>query len=382
MMRAWFVATIILARTAVPAAAAPFEIFSPGFPPSSVDADGAVHEDWGQAALRMVKPEGAALKAQRHETEGFPRVVTTFAAEGTTLVQTVYRAPIWPGGVDVLCARVANGGAAATEVVLELTSTAGLAFGESLGVLGARPVVSLPTQEGVERLMVDERPWGCAGGVVPLPGWAKPEGACDPAFRNISAGMGGVPITYRFQVKAGAERQVVLGFCESHWDAAGQRPLEILVEGAARSEIDPVGTWGRHKPGCLLFKARDANSDGRIAVTIAPHPKAADKNTILNAIWVFAPDAAVDTAQVLRGELTAAAEYYVDVGGEKDQLLFRGDKVTYRLAVPPNAERTALFLLACPGATAPNPTTMAWTPETLWKAAEDVWAGYRPRSAR
>ena len=50
------------------------------------------------------------------------------------------------------------------------------------------------------------------------------------AHRQIRAGMGGVPITYRFAVQTGEKRYVVLGFCESHWAEAGQRPLVINVE--------------------------------------------------------------------------------------------------------------------------------------------------------
>lgn len=347
---------------------------SPGFPPSKVDDQGVVHEDWGTVALRIAEPEGAKLMGQRYEKEPVPTAITTVAAGSVTLTQTAYRAPIWPSGVDVLSARLENGGSEAAQVRLELVVPEEVAFGQSVGMLGERSVLGLP--KGVEPVR-QAQPWGCTGGVVRMPGWARPIGQCDAGFRNISAGMGGVPIIYRFEVPPGSRRTVVLGLCESHWPRAGYRPLEIYVEGAPRSEIDPVGAWGQHVPGCLRFDAGDSDNDGRLQVVIAPHPQASDRNTILNVIWVFSPDVYVDTREVLHGSMTSVAEYYVDVGGEKDQLLYKGGKLTYQLRLEPSGTQDLTFLLASPGARGvPDPETTTWTPETLRRAAEDVWAGH------
>jgi hypothetical protein len=138
-----------------------------------------------------------------------------------------------------------------------------------------------------------------------------------------------------------------------------------------------VGAWGQHVPGCLQFDAGDSDNDGRLQVVIAPHPRASDRNSILNVIWVFSPDVYVDTQEVLRGEMNSAAEYYVDVGGEKDQLLYKGGKLTYQLRLEPSGTRELMFLLASPGARGvPDPETTAWTSETLRRAAVDVWAGH------
>lgn len=72
--------------------------------------------------------------------------------------------------------------------------------------------------------------------------------------------------------------------------------------------------------------------------------------------------------------MTKVAEYYVDAGGEKDQMLFAGGPVRYRLRLEPAATRELLFLLASPGGgPAPDPERMLWTPETLLQAAADVW---------
>jgi hypothetical protein len=215
-----------------------------------------------------------------------------------------------------------------------------------------------------------------------MPGWGRPEGECDPAFRNIRAGMGAVPIIYRFAVAAGAKRTAVLGFCESHHSQAGQRPLTIYIEGAPKAEVDPIAVWGRHQPGCLRFDATDVNGDGRLQVVIAPTPGAPDQNPILSAVWVFSPDTYVDIAQVRRGKMSPLAEYYVDAGGEKDQSLYEGGALTYDLTLPAGASRQLVFLVACAGAAVPSPEAMAWTPESLRQAAADVWSDWASRQAR
>jgi hypothetical protein len=347
---------------------------SPGLPPSKVDPQGVIHEDWGTVALRLRKPEGARISEPQVQRTPVPTAVTTATAGSVTLTQTAYRAPIWPGGVDVLNAQLANDAAQAATVTLDLIVPPDVSFGESTGMLAGRTVLGLPPGARPSR---QELPWGCTGGVVPMPGWARPQGECDPAFRNISAGMGGVPIRYRFSVTPGSKHNVVLGFCESHWPSAGIRPVQIYVEGAAQAELDPIAAWGRHVPGCLQFDAADADNDGRLQVVIAPHPAASDKNTILNVIWVFPPDSYVDAREVLRGERNSLARYYVDVGGDNDQLLYQGGKLTYEFRLEPHGTRQLTFLLASPGARAvPDPTRSAWTAESLRRAAEEVWAAY------
>jgi hypothetical protein len=345
---------------------------SPGFPPSRVDERGAIHEDWGTVALCIREPAGAKIAGQRYEQDPVPTAITTAAVGSVTLTQTAYRAPVWPCGIDVLTAQLRNTADEAVAVCLDVIVPEQMTVGESVGMLDGRAVLGLPKGAAPVR---EERAWGCTGGVVPMPGWARPKGQCDPAFRNISAGMGGVPIIYRFAIPEGAKRTVVLGFCESHWPSAGIRPLEIYVEGAAKSEIDPIAAWSQHRPGCLRFDAADLDRDGRLQVVVAPHPRASDRNTILNVIWVFSPDVYVDTRDVLHGKMTPQAEYYVDVGGEQDQLLYQGGKLTYELRLEPSEKQDLTFFLASPGSpSVPNPEQTAWTSDSLRRAAQDVWA--------
>ncbi|UCH36619.1 MAG: hypothetical protein JSV65_09770 [Armatimonadota bacterium] len=383
-MTRWASALMVMLCLAAGApGAADTSLGSPGLPPSQIDASGDLHEDWGVIGLRIEQPTGGTVSNQTSEASPLAdvarSVTTTVTAGPVVLTTTAYRAPIWPGGVDVLAARIENTAEQEVQTRMHLALPEQTSVGERVASFGGRAVLGLPPELHPIR---QERSWGCAGGDVPMPGWGHPEGECDPAFRNIRAGMGGVPIMYRFAVPRGAKRTVLLGLCESHHVDAGQRPVLLYVEGAPRAEIDPIAAWGRHQPGCLVFEAQDANSDGRLEVVSAPHPQAPDSNPILNVIWVFSPDVFVDADEAVRGKLSSVAEYYVDVGGENDQSLYEGGGLTYELALAPRASQEFMFLVACPGASVPNPETMAWTEQSLRRAAEDVWADCAAKNRR
>ena len=349
------------------------KIWSPGTPPTEVDAEGGLHEPWGVLSLKL---NPSTSTEQTYTEQPVPTVITNKKAGPITLTETVYRAPAWPEAVNVIQAVVTNNGAEPQTATLEVVLPEKMSLGEHLGAVGSRVAVALPVD--VEPIR-EELGWGCTGGVAKLPGWAKPSSVCDPAFKNISAGMGGVPIKYKFSVEPGANRTVVLGFCESHWAIPGKRPVVINVEGSPTKSIDPLVLWGQHVPGALTFNASDVNGDGKIDVSIEPHPQASDKNPILNVIWMFSPSTAIVVDSVIAGKLNDKAEHYVDVGGEQDQMLYKGDSLTYQLSLEPGASQSLLFLAATPaGGNVPDPVTMAWTEDSLRKAAEDVMRGYDP----
>jgi hypothetical protein len=349
-------------------------IGSPLMPSTAIAPDGCIHETWGDVLLSIEEPAGAKIEGQALDKNPGPVVVTTKVAGNVKMTEQVYRAPIFPEGVDVLTADIIAD--KETDALVRVSLPDAVSVGESRGMVGGQAVLSVFQAPAPQRKM---KPWGCAGGVTPLPGWAQPQGECDPAFKNISAGMGGVPIEYRFAAPPGEKRAVVLGFCESFWGVKGQRMMEIAVEGALKLDIDPIAEWGQHVPGCLRFSGSDEDKDGYIKVVVAPLPKSADQNPILNAIWVF-KDESADLDDVKAGKLSDKAEYYVSVGGEKDQLLYEKSPLEYRLKLAPGQPQTLVFLLAIPGCDAPNPKKTAWTTASLRKAADVLWTDWLARN--
>jgi len=351
---------------------------SPGLAPTHMDGQGRLVEDWGTIAVNVAGaglPATAPVTLQSLKLDGLIPAAQAQSHHGTvTLTLTAFRAPVWPAGLDVLTVRLAETGGQETPVQLSLALPETVRLGLKTVTLGGRAVLSLPAGNKVSQAMRD---WGWADDAVTLPGWARPAVDCDPAFKNIRAGMGGVPIRYQFKVDPGAKVRVVLGFCESHWAQAGQRPLICQVEGAPTQEVDPLARWGQHRPGALPFAASDANGDGTLDVSVLPKPGAPDQNPILNAIWLFPADASVNLEQVIAGNLNGAASRYVAVGGRGDQSLFAGGNVEYALKLPANGTQELTFLVACPGGSVPPPDQMAWTPERLRQSAATVWRDWR-----
>lgn len=361
----------LLVLVTVTTAQAEVTIRSPGSPPSKVAKDGALVEPWGAVRLQIVDPAEAQVSEQVAEEAPMPVTVTTVNAGAVTLTQSAYRAPIWPSGVDVLEATASNDGDSPTTVQLELVVPEAMQVGETVGSIEGTPSVVLP--DGLQAVR-EEREWGCTGGLSALPGWARPERPCDPSFRNIAAGMGGVPIKYRFAVKSGTMCSVVLGFCESHHPGPGVRPVIASVEGAEERSIDPNTSWGRHVPGVARFDAADADGNGRLEVTVAPHPHAGDRNPILNVLWIFDRSTNIDEEKLIAGELNDRARYFVDVGGENDQLLYKPGNVRFVLELQPKEQRDFLFLVRSPGCRyLPDMSLGLWNQKTLRKAAADVW---------
>lgn len=350
----------------------------PDMAPTAVADDGSLQEDWGRVSLRFDTDEPLAWE-QDVDVDPAPTVTTQTRWRECHLRLSAYRAPAWPRGLDVLTATVRNLSSQPAQARLVLALPDHVEVGEETGNVGGRCVLVLPADRLPERAA---RGWGWTAGGQAMPGWARPQGECDPAFRNIRAGMGGVPLIYRFTVPAGSAWTVALGFCESYWAQPGQRPVDVYVEGTERRQIDPLALWGQHRPGCLLFEARDENGDGQLQIVSAPVKSAPDVNPILNVIWLFSPDKYVDLDDLIRGKLNSVAARYVDVGGERDQAFFEPGSLRFPLALDPGAEATLTFLLACPGASLPSLETSHWTPQSLRRAAEDVWGDWWEKGAQ
>jgi hypothetical protein len=338
-----------------------------------MDAEGRLVEDWGTVGIKL-RGEGVIdgpTTVAATKLDGLVPAARATAPRGAvTLSCTAYRAPVFPVGVDVLAVCVQEAKGQAVEVTVALDVPAGVQIGARTAKLGNRTVLTLPDEAFQQREL---REWGYCDEATSLPRWAKPQGECDPAYRNIRAGLGGVPIIYGFAVPPKSAAQVVLGLCESHWAERGQRPLLCRVEGAEPQQVDPVAKWGQHKPGALLFAGRDQNGDGRLEIVVRCTPGAPDVNPILNAIWIFPTGERVNLEKVISGALSGAALRYVDVGGESDQSIYPPGKLEYRLKIPAGESRELVFCVACPNGNAPIPDTSVWTPVSLHRAAFEVW---------
>lgn len=351
---------------------------SPGLPPTRMDDQGCLVEDWGKITVKVAGeglPATAPVEVEGLKLDGFIPAAQAQSRYGTiALTLTAFRAPVWPAGLDVLTVRLEETAGQETPVQVSLALPETVRLGLKTVTIGGRAVLSLPEGTRVSQAMRD---WGWADDAVALPGWARPAVECDPAFRNIRAGMGGVPIHYHFKVAPEARVKVALGFCESHWSNAGQRPVICRVEGAPPQEVDPLARWGRHRPGAVAFAGSDANRDGTLDVSVLPKPGAPDQNPILNAIWLFPADATPDLEQVVAGKLNAVASRYVAVGGGNDQSLYAGGRVEYALKLAARGTKELTFLVACPGSSVPPPDQRAWTVEKLRQSAAEVWRDWR-----
>ncbi len=346
-------------------------IGAPYAAPSTVNEEGFIVSDFGAFGVRLVGADGT-FDQQCSQDPG-PMVTTSCRAGTVAMTTKAYRSPLWPSGLDVLEVAIRNTDSETARAELAIVGPEGVSWGETEAVVGSRSIARLP--EGLE-FQRERRTWGCATGSPRMPGWARPNRDCDPAFQNIRAGMGGVPVIYEFDVKPGSEHQVLLGICESHWRVPGQRPVALFVEGAEREVVDPVAEWGPDGVGVLHFPGRDRNGDGVLRVVAAPVEGSPDLNPILNSIWLFSPDDYVDSDEVVTGALNDIAEYRIDVGGDADQDLYEGGDLACLVTLAPSETRELLFLVAAPGASLP-----AWgedppTAGELQRAAREVWAGW------
>jgi hypothetical protein len=370
-------ALLIAAQAVAAPGEEPVLLSSPGFPASRVEPDGRLVEDWGAVGVKLtgegVVDGSVAVKAIRLD-EVIPAAQATADRGAVKLTWTAFRAPAFPSGIDVLSVRVEEARGQPAEVKLSLDVPAKARIALRTVKIGGRTVLALPSEPAEEQDLCD---WGYADEATALRGWAKPEGTCDPAFRNIRAGMGGATIVYRFKVAPKSKADVVLGFCESHWAEPGRRVLIAHVEGAPEQEVDPVAKWGRHQPGVLAFVAGDENGDGMLEIVVRAAASARDRNPILNAIWLFRAGELPALDEVVSGRASAAALRYVDVGGENDQSIFPPGKLEYRLTLPAGGAKELVFFVASEGGSAPLPETTAWTAESLRRAARDVWRDWQ-----
>src|ERR1019366_3675553 len=159
---------------------------SPGLAPTHMDDQGRLVEDWGSITVNVARtglPATAPASVQSIKLDGFIPAAQAQSRCGTVgLTVTAFRAPVWPGGLDVLTVRVAETAGQETPVQLSLALPETVHLGLKTVPLGGRAVLGLPAGTRVSQATRD---WGWADDAVAMPGWAQPSVDCDPAFRNI-----------------------------------------------------------------------------------------------------------------------------------------------------------------------------------------------------
>ena len=326
--------------TTLALAVEPISIHSPGFPPSTLDAEGRLVEDWGTLGVTL-SGEGVADGPTALQAVKLDDVVP--AAQATA---TSRRGPADPH-------RLPRPGLSRRAWTCSPCGSRRLADSPprsrwgwtcpptpSIGLrtvrLGGRVVLTLPAESLANRPLRD---WGYCDEATSLPGWAKPAVKCDPAFRNIRAGMGGVPIVYRFAVAPKSKSTVVLGLCESHWAAAASGLCPAAWKAPPHKPSIRLPSGDSTSPA-LVFAARDENGDGKLEVVVRAAAGAPDRNPILNAIWIFPAGESPNLERLVSGALSGAAIRYVDVGGENDQSIYPPGKLEYRIGLPAGALRS------------------------------------------
>lgn len=195
--------------------------------------------------------------------------------------------------------------------IVEATSIGG---GVSVGtqtfalVTGARQEIRGPFSSG----RITRR-----GGLNGVPSWATTALVTDPAFQSVAWGTNR-PIYYSVQVPAGARKKVVLGLCDPYKPAAGQRVMELRVEGAPSQTVDPLIDDKRNTPHVYFFDASDADSDGQLTIEVHPSDRGVDPNVILNAFWVFGEGANVTPQMIMSEQARPAAEVFWNCGMENE----------------------------------------------------------------
>ncbi len=139
--------------------------------------------------------------------------------------------------------------------------------------------------------------------------WANPGGDVVATLRDIALHNEGA---LRFEL-TGKTQRVALALCEGWWSETGKRVQVLKVEGATSQTVDTVKDIGKNKAAAFWFDAQDANGDGKIEIVVDAAPAGADKNTILNDLWVFPADVPADSPALLAGKLDARAVARLDL---------------------------------------------------------------------
>jgi hypothetical protein len=211
--------------------------------------------------------------------------------------------------------------------------------------------------------------------VPSLRNWASPTAPCEAAYRN-PASVRKQTIHYRFPARKGRIYTVVFGFCEGDCKP-GERLLDIEIEARHRRRLDLAGEFGRNMPVLIPLEARDENGDGMIDLIVAPDNDCRTPYSLLNVLWVFESQPALDLGQLLRGHSDVVPLAHVACG-EAGNGLARSPSVNVLLVRLRNAGDTAAetapeFVVQGPEMGQPGKQDLALGPWTL--TATEPFAG-------
>jgi hypothetical protein len=151
--------------------------------------------------------------------------------------------------------------------------------------------------------------------------WAHPKVPCDAAFRDIAVGWN-AEIHYRIRAERSQPYWIVFGLCEGWHAKAGERILDLKIEGKTRKTADMVAAHGKNVPALFAFEAQDEDGDGFIDASVACAAGSPDGNSILNVLWVFQgpPDKVAPTSELLTGKSRRTPLAHVNCGHEPPRM--------------------------------------------------------------
>ncbi len=170
--------------------------------------------------------------------------------------------------------------------------------------------------------------------------WGKPNRKCDKRFRDILVGYNR-PLEFTYKVKGDETYRLAFAFIESWHDNPKRRPLEIHIEGETVRKLNLIGEFGRHTPVVLTFDAKDKNHNGLLEMGIFASPDAEDKNTILNALWIFEAAKAPTEQQILAGGIDDLTLAFYDASGHRQEPI----KLYFDKTISPRGEFNVLVTL-------------------------------------
>ncbi len=120
-----------------------------------------------------------------------------------------------------------------------------------------------------------------------------------PMFGSWQIGQQATPIQCRFTARSNTAYQVFIGFSEAWWDKAGQRVMDIELNGKTVATVDSFHDR-KYAPSGYVFPAT-SDPEGTIRIRVLPHPGAPDQNTVVCGLMLFDKDVVLKASEIIDG---------------------------------------------------------------------------------